>query len=85
MKGNFSYKDRVFIVAEIGNNHEGNIEVAKELIKEASQQELIRSNSKHIFLKICDFLNNQRVSLLKKFQLSNNEFLELAGYQNSLI
>ena len=82
MKGsNFSYKDRVFIVAEIGNNHEGNIEVAKELIKEASAAgaDAVKFQT-YIPEKYVTSSDNKRVSLLKKFQLSNNEFLELAEF-----
>ena len=34
--GKIDTNKKVFIVAEIGNNHEGNFEVAKEMINEAA-------------------------------------------------
>ena len=35
--GRFALADRVLVVAEIGNNHEGRIEVAEELVREAAR------------------------------------------------
>ena len=33
----FKNKDKIFIVAEAGNNHEGNFSVAKKLVKKAAE------------------------------------------------
>jgi len=80
-ESNFNNKDRVFIVAEIGNNHEGNFEVAKELIKEASAAgaDAVKFQT-YIPEKYVTSSDYKRVSMLKKFQLSNDEFLELAKF-----
>ena len=74
-------KQKVFIVAEIGNNHEGSIDNAKKMIdlaKEAGADcvkfqtikpsELVRSQDK------------SRLDLLKKFELKKNDFFELHDY-----
>ena len=34
---NFNPKKKIFIIAEIGNNHEGNFNIAKKLIKAAAK------------------------------------------------
>ena len=43
-------KNNVFIVAEAGNNHEGDFSVAKKLIDKASESEQMQSNFKHTML-----------------------------------
>ncbi len=75
----------IFIVAEIGNNHEGNINVAKELIKQAS---IARVNA----VKFQTFIPEnyvtssdiKRINMLKKFQLTNKEIISLADFARSL-
>ena len=74
-------RKNVFIIAEIGNNHEGNIKIAKKLIDKAVEagadavkfqtfitSEYISSNDKN------------RVDRLNKFQLSIGQFTELKNY-----
>ena len=34
---NFDLKKKVFIIAEVGNNHEGNFNIAKKLIRLAAK------------------------------------------------
>ena len=34
--GNLDTRDRVMIVAEIGNNHEGSVELARQLVDKAA-------------------------------------------------
>ena len=35
--GQFDLRRKTFIVAEIGNNHEGNLEIARELVRQAAK------------------------------------------------
>ena len=76
-----SKKNKTFIIAEIGNNHEGNIKIAKKLISSAAKtgvdavkfqtfnpEEYVNSNDK------------KRFDRLKKFQLSEEEFTKLSKF-----
>ncbi len=80
----FNSFDKVFVIAEIGNNHEGNFEVAKKLINAAASAgadavkfqtfipEYYVSNS-----------NKNRINQLKKFQLESNLVIKLAAHAAS--
>ena len=73
--GNIDTDKKVFIVAEIGNNHEGNLKVAKNLISKAA-------NSGVDAVKFQTFIPEQFVSVkeqsridrLRGFQLSYKQF-----------
>ncbi len=71
-------KNKTFIIAEVGNNHEGNFVIAKKLVNLAAKagadavkfqtfktQNFIRKN------------NKKRFNQLKKFELSYKQFKEL--------
>lgn len=80
----FYPQKKVFIIAEIGNNHEGNFNNAKNLIKEAA-------NAGVDAVKFQTFLTNEFVSIdhpsyqrLKKFQFSHEQFLKLKKFANQL-
>ena len=70
---------KVFIIAEIGNNHEGNFELAKEMISKAAKagvdavkfQTFIPENL------VCNE-DKTRLKQLSKFQLSYNQFKDLS-------
>ena len=72
---NIDLTKEVFIIAEIGNNHEGDFETAKKLIRFAAKtgvhavkfQTFIPEN--YVFAEDVD-----RISKLKKFQLNYNKF-----------
>ncbi len=69
------------IIAEIGNNHEGSLSVAKKLIKEASRAGV--DAVKFQTFKAEDFVNDKelsRFSRLKKFELLEKNFLELSKF-----
>lgn len=69
------------IIAEIGNNHEGSLSVAKKLIKEASRAGV--DAVKFQTFKAEDFVNDKelsRFSQLKKFELSKKKFIELSKF-----
>ncbi len=79
--GNIDTDKKVFIVAEIGNNHEGNLKVAKDLISKAA-------NSGVDAVKFQTFIPEQFVSIkeqsridrLRGFQLSYKQFNELSKF-----
>ena len=77
--------NEIFIVAEIGNNHEGDLKVAEELIKEAAL-------SKVDAVKFQTFIPEnyvtssdiKRIETLKRFQFSRDEFIYLSKLANQL-
>ena len=78
-------KKKIFIVAEIGNNHEGSVSNARKLIYKAK-------NSGADAVKFQIFKpdlyvhkdQSKRLKTLKKFQLSYKQFLSLKKYSNQL-
>ena len=74
-------KKRPMIIAEIGNNHEGSIKIAKKLIEEASKAGV--DAVKFQTFKTEDYVNDKekkRFKRLKKFELSEKEFLLLSKF-----
>tara|TARA_B100000963_G_scaffold272082_1_gene240270 strand:- start:574 stop:1578 length:1005 start_codon:yes stop_codon:yes gene_type:complete len=77
----FIKKNKIFVIAEAGNNHEGDFKLAKKLILEAKKSgadaikfqtiipELLVSNE-----------NKKRLKQLNKFKLSFKEFKKLSIY-----
>ncbi len=77
--GSFDTEKKIYIIAEIGNNHEGDIKVAKEMIKAASETG-VNAVKFQTFLPE-DYVttgNQDRLDKLKKFQLNYEEFFELS-------
>ena len=76
---------KVFIVAEIGNNHEGNYVVAKKLIYNAklAGADAVKFQAYNVN-KYVSGQNKQRFKRLKKFQLTFEEFLKLKHYAKKL-
>ena len=72
---------KVFIVAEIGNNHEGDFELAKELIslaKEAGADAVkFQTYKTKNFISRSEF---KRFEMLKSFELSYKDFRMLSEY-----
>ena len=78
----FNPKKKVFIIAEIGNNHEGNFNTAKKLIKAAASTGVDA-------VKFQTFITDDFVSLdhpsyerLKKFEFTHQQFLKLKKFAN---
>ena len=78
----FNPKKKAFIIAEIGNNHEGNFNTAKKLIKAAASTGVDA-------VKFQTFITNDFVSLdhpsyerLKKFEFTHQQFLKLKEFAN---
>ena len=77
--------EKVFIVAEIGNNHEGNYVVAKKLIYNAklAGADAVKFQAYNVYKYVSD-QNKDRFNRLKKFELSFEEFLKLKNYAKKL-
>lgn len=89
-----SGKTKSYIIAEIGNNHNGDIKIAKEMALSAKHhgadcvkfqmrqvEDLYRSKK----FDVADDLGVEyHLNLLDKFNLSNNEHKELYDYCNSI-
>ena len=75
---NFNLKKKVFIIAEVGNNHEGNFSIAKKLVRLAAKAgadavkfQTFRTEN---FIRKKDI---KRFKQLKKFELSYEQFKSL--------
>jgi len=75
---NFDPKKKVFIIAEIGNNHEGNFQIAKKLINLAAKAGVdavkFQTFKTEEFVRVEDI---KRFNQLKKFELSYDQFEKL--------
>ena len=74
-----------FIIAEIGNNHEGCFNTAKKLVIEASKTGV--SAVKFQTFKAEFYINKKekkRFNKIKKFELSNNQFIYLSKLSKDL-
>jgi N,N'-diacetyllegionaminate synthase len=83
--GTLDLTERVAIVAEIGNNHEGNFEVACELVREAAKCGV--DAVKFQTFKTEQFISptdQARFARLKSFELTLEQFAELAKLARSL-
>ena len=78
----FNPKKKVFIIAEIGNNHEGNFDTAKKLIKAAASTGVDAVKFQTFITD--DFVRSNYPSYerLKKFEFTHNQFLELKKFTN---
>ena len=74
-------KNKVFIIAEIGNNHEGNFNLAKKMINSAAKTgaDAVKFQT-FIPEKYVNTKNKKRLKQLKKFQLSIEQFKRLKDY-----
>jgi len=79
---NFSfYKKKTFIIAEIGNNHEGNYSLAKKLISKAADCEVDA-----VKFQTCipeNFISNldpERIKKLNKVSFSKKQLVSLSNY-----
>ena len=75
---NFNLDEKVLIIAEIGNNHEGDYDIAKDMIHLAAKSgvDAVKFQT-FIPEKLVSINQRKRVQQLKKFQLSYNEIRKL--------
>ena len=78
---NINTDKNVFIIAEIGNNHEGDFDFAKELIFLAAKAgaDAVKFQTFNTEEYISSSLE-KRFSLLKSFELNNDQFIKLKNY-----
>jgi N,N'-diacetyllegionaminate synthase len=76
---NVDTTEKVLIIAEIGNNHEGNYFLAEEMIGLAAEAgaDVVKFQT-IVPEKLVSVQQSDRIKQLKKFQLSYNEFGKLA-------
>ena len=82
--GNFNLERKVLIVAEIGNNHEGNFTLAQELIglaKEAGADAVKFQTFKPEYISGVD---SKRLKRLQGFQFSHSQFQKLVTQASNL-
>ena len=71
----FFNPNKTFIIAEIGNNHEGDVKLASELIRLASNAGADAVKFQTIDpLKLVSPTDTSRIQQLNKFQLSNDDY-----------
>ncbi|RVU39408.1 hypothetical protein EOI86_09275 [Hwanghaeella grinnelliae] len=76
--------DRTFIVAEVGNNHEGSAAVAADLVKEAAKAGV--DAVKFQTFRTEEFISprqEERFARMQRFELSEAEFTDLAELAHS--
>lgn len=82
--GSFDTDDRVLVVAEIGNNHEGEIAVARELVEAAADAGA--DAVKFQTFRTAAFVSpsdEERYERMSRFELSPDAFAELAELAHS--
>jgi len=73
-------ENRVIIIAEIGNNHEGSYTLAEEMIGQAAEAGADAVKFQTIIPeKLVSIKQQERIKQLKRYQLSYDEFAKLAG------
>ena len=85
MINSYNMINRVFIVAEIGNNHEGNFNLAIKLIESAAEAgvDAVKFQT-FIPEEYVSSSDSVRLDRLRKFSLSNKEFELLAKKSHEL-
>lgn len=88
-----NFNDSTFIIAEIGVNHNGSVELARKMIKSASEcgvdavkfqtfvsEDLVSENAKTAEYQEKNTNENSQLEMLKKLELSYDDFYELKSY-----
>ena len=84
--GKHDIKKKILVVAEIGNNHEGNISVAKRLIRLAAKvgADAVKFQTFITEDYVSKSYDPDRFRMLEKFRLSFDQFLILKNYTRNL-
>ena len=83
--GEVDLDEQVFIVAEIGNNHEGNFEVACKLVRCAAEAgvDAVKFQTFHPEQYV-SWVDARRLEQLRRFRLSQDQFARLAKMASDL-
>ncbi len=82
--GNIEIGKRTLVIAEIGNNHEGNFDTAKLLIERAAESDVDAVKFQTIRAdKFVTRTEERRFQQIKRFELSDTQFRELASFTKS--
>lgn len=77
--GNFDLNKNVLVVAEIGNNHEGDFNLAKEMVRVAAQTGVGAVKFQSIIPdSLVSPLQKERVDQLSRYAFSKKQFFQLA-------
>lgn len=77
--GNSDLSEKVFIIAEVGNNHEGDFSLAQRMVALAARAGVDAVKFQTIRPeRFCSRKNEQRFQTLKRFELSDEQFSKLA-------
>jgi sialic acid synthase SpsE len=77
--GKVDLHSRVFVIAEIGNNHEGNFSVAQEMLARAAETGVDAVKFQTFLAEhYVSGVDAARLERLKRFQLSTEQFAQLA-------
>ena len=63
---NYTQSKKPYIIAEIGVNHEGSLSLAKELIDQAKEEELMLQNFKHIKPRVLQLKTHLHIGIYLK-------------------
>jgi sialic acid synthase SpsE len=83
--GSFDTDGRVLVVAEIGNNHEGDLELAAEMVRQAARSGV--GAVKFQTVRAADLVRraeSARYERLKRFELSQEQFASLSALAHKL-
>ena len=76
---NINTNNKILIIAEIGNNHEGNYDLARDMIGLAADAGADAVKLQTIIPdRLVSINQKERIKQLKRFQLSYREFIDLA-------
>ena len=79
MKNNIIKNNQTFIIAEIGNNHEGNLQLAKKMILEAWKCGVNAIKLQHIIPEKF-FAEKKQIKKYKKFQFTDKQIESLIKF-----
>ena len=80
--GNFDTEEKVMVIAEIGNNHEGDFQLAKELVALAAEAGADAVKFQYIIPeKLISPNDKLRIEQLNGFKLKRNHYIPLRKKQ----
>ena len=76
--GDFNTEEKILVIAEIGNNHEGDFDLAKKMIRLASASGANAVKFQAIVPeRLVSSNQSDRIAQLRQFSLSPDQFKEL--------